>query len=218
MMNAKRTGIAVGAALVLPALATASVASASASAPESAAPPPDGVTIEVVTANGSGCPPGSATVTPSNGNTAFTVTYRKYVAWAGGDAPPTEFRKNCQLNVRVNAPDTYTYAVIGVQSRGFAHLDSEATGTQRTNYYFQGDSRSTSVVHALEGPYGGAWRFTDRTDPAERIYKPCGKERNLNINTELRVRPGSDRSETSLMAMGSTYGNAIYHLAWKRCD
>lgn len=225
MMNAKRAGIAVGAALLLPALATASsaaaasaTASAPASAPASAAavPPPRGVTMAVVTVNGSGCPPGTAKVTPSHGNAAFTVTYDSYVAWAGGAAPPTDFRKNCQLNVRVDAPDDYTYAVIGITHRGFGHLKSEVTGMKRTNYYFQGDSRSQSVTHTLNGPYNKSWRFADRTDPDERIYKPCGKDRNLNINSELRVTPGG--SETSFMAMESENANAIYHLAWKRCS
>lgn len=169
------------------------------------------------TINGSGCPAGTTKVTPSHGNTAFTVTYQKYVAWAGGDAPPTEFRKNCQISVDVQAPEDYTYAVIGIVSRGFAHVEEGATALRRTNYYFQGHSESQSVTHELKGPYNANWRFTDRTDPRGRIYKPCGEARNLNINTELRVNKGNS-TESSFIAMESSYGNAVYQLAWKRCD
>ncbi|MFI0480221.1 DUF4360 domain-containing protein [Actinomadura sp. 9N215] len=219
MKNAKRAAIAVGAALLLPTLATATTASASIDPPASSetAPPPGKVTIGVETINGSGCPAGTTKVEPSQGNAAFTVVYDKYVAWAGGDAPPTEFRKNCHISVDVNAPEGYTYAVVGIVSRGFAHVEEGATAQRRTNYYFQGDAKNTSVSHELKGPYDDNWRFADRTDPAQRVYKPCGAERNLNINTELRVNKGSS-SKSSFIAMESAYANAVYQLDWKRCD
>jgi hypothetical protein len=214
MKNTKRTAIAVSAALVLPASAAAH--SALASSTTSAAPPPGSVTMEVVTVDGSGCPPGTATVTPSHDGAALTVTYRRYAAWAGGTAPPTAFRQNCQLNVRVTGPEGYTYAVTGTESRGYAHLQRGTSALQRTNYYFQGDSRSQSVSHTLQGPYDDDWHFTDTTDPSTRVYKPCDADRNLNINTELRVSP-DDGSETSFIAMESTYADAVYHLTWKHC-
>ena len=213
MKNVKRAAVAVGAALALPVLATVPSAAAD------DVPPPDGVAVEVVTVNGSGCPDGTATVTPSRDNTAFTVAYQQYVAWAGGAAPPTDFRKNCQLNVRVSGPDGYTYAVTGIEHRGYAHLEPKASGLKRTTYYFQGDSRSRAVSHDLQGPYDDSWRFVDRIDPADRVYKPCGADRNLNINTEVRVDAGgSDPAKTSFVAMESSYADTVYHLAWKRCS
>src|SRR5690606_30490162 len=60
-------------------------------------PPPDKIVIKVATVNGSGCPQGTTAVAVSEDNTAFTVTYSDYLAQAGGDSPPTAFRKNCQL-------------------------------------------------------------------------------------------------------------------------
>ncbi|TDD23031.1 DUF4360 domain-containing protein [Actinomadura sp. KC06] len=218
MKNATRTAIAVGAALLLPTLATATAASASIDPPAADAPPvPSKVTIGVETINGSGCPAGTTKVTPSHGNTAFTVTYDKYVAWAGGGAPSTDFRKNCQLSVQVDAPEGYTYAVVGIESRGYAHLEAGATAVRRTNYYFQGNSESQTVTHTLKGPFDDDWRFADKTDTQGRIFKPCGKDRNLNINTELRVDAG-DSAKSSFIAMESARGNSVYHLVWKRCD
>jgi hypothetical protein len=46
-------------------------------------PPTDHIVIDVVTVNGSGCPPGSAAVAVSPDNTAFTVTYSQYLAQVG---------------------------------------------------------------------------------------------------------------------------------------
>ncbi|WP_344904134.1 DUF4360 domain-containing protein [Actinomadura meridiana] len=239
MMNAKRLGIALGAAVLVPAVATvayvgtngadavtAGPVAAAEPAPDApefepvpdAAPAPRDVTIQVETILGSGCPAGTTKVVPTHNNAAFTVIYQKYMAWAGGEAPPTEFRRNCQINVKVNAPEGYTYAVVGVVSRGAAHVEKGATALRSTNYYFQGSSENVSVNHEINGPYDGAWRFRDRTDPAKRVYAPCGKERNLNINTQLRIDKGdSDAKKPSFIAMESTNADAVYHLTWKRC-
>ncbi|WP_165969062.1 DUF4360 domain-containing protein [Actinomadura sp. KC06] len=223
MMNTRRLGIVVGAAVLLPALATATYAAASASetSPETGTEsqlvqPPDGVTMDVVTVLGSGCPAGTARVTPSDDGDGFTVSFDKYLAWGGGDAPPTDFRKNCQLNVRVNHPENYTYAVVGISSRGFAHVEPGASAVRRTSYYFQGSSETRSVTHTIEGPSNRSWRFNDRIPRSERVYKPCGENRNLNINTEVRVNAG-DSEEPSFIAVESVNADAAYHLTWRRC-
>ncbi|WP_165964490.1 DUF4360 domain-containing protein [Actinomadura sp. KC216] len=213
-------GIVVGAAVLLPALATASYAAASSETnPETGAEQawaPRGATLEVVTVLGSGCPAGTAKVTPSNGGSAFTVTFDNYLAWGGGDAPPTEFRKNCQLNVKVGAPEGWTWAPIGISSNGFAHIQEGASAVRRTSYYIQGSSETRSVSHTIEGPSNRSWRFNDRIPRDELVYKECGADRNLNINTEVRVNAG-DSGRPSFIAVESAYANANYHLAWKRC-
>ncbi|NJC68544.1 DUF4360 domain-containing protein [Planosporangium thailandense] len=184
-------------------------------------PPPDKIVIDVATVNGSGCRPGSAAVAVAPDNTAFTVTYSEYLAQVGIGAKPTDFRKNCQLNLIVHVPQGFTYAIAQADYRGFAHLEKGATGLERANYYFQGQSQTAYVQHPFSGSYNDDWHTTDSVDATALVFKPCGEERNLNINTELRVAAGSsDPSKTnSFMSMDSTDGaiNTIYHFAWKSC-
>jgi hypothetical protein len=186
-----------------------------------APPPGDRITIDVVTVNGSGCPDNSAAVAVSPDNTAFTVTYSQYLAQVGLGAAPTDWRKNCQVNLRVNVPSGFTYAVAQADYRGFAHLEPGATGLQRANYYFQGMSPTAYINHPFTGPISDDWQNTDTTDVAALVYAPCGERRNFNINTELRVGAGtSDPTKTtSFIAMDSTDGNieTTYHFAWKKC-
>ncbi|MBT2207218.1 DUF4360 domain-containing protein [Actinomadura sp. NEAU-AAG7] len=209
-MNAKRTAIVLAGALGLAALTTA---------PASAAPPiPDGVSVEVAAVNGSGCPQGTSSVVISEDRTAFTVSYSDYLAYDGGNAPPADSRKNCQISLRVNAPDNYTYAISGVEHRGFAGLERGTSGLLRTNYYFQGHPGNQLVDHALKGPYVDGWQFDDQIPVQQLVYKPCGESRNLNLNTELRVDAGSsDGDKMSFLSMDSTHGSARYDFAWKRC-
>ncbi|MGH8795066.1 MAG: DUF4360 domain-containing protein [Stackebrandtia sp.] len=182
-------------------------------------PPPDRIVIDVATVNGSGCAPGTAAVAVSGDNEAFTVTYSEYLAQAGGDSDPTDFRKNCQINLKVHVPQGFTYAIASADYRGFGHLESGAGGLQKASYYFQGMSETTTSSHDMKGPYSDNWQYRDETDVDQLVYKPCGEDRNFNINTELRVSAGADSAKKSFMAMDSTDGaiNTLYHFAWKTC-
>ncbi|MFD9129271.1 DUF4360 domain-containing protein [Kitasatospora sp. NPDC059571] len=184
-------------------------------------PPSDRIVIDVATVNGSGCPAGTAAVAVSPDNTAFTVTYSDYLAQVGVGSKPTDFRKNCQLDLRVHVPQGFTYAIASADYRGFAHLEKGATGLQRAAYYFQGSPQTSALEHRYNGPLDDSWQATDSVPVAALVWAPCGEERNFNINTELRVSGGSSDTghTTSFMTMDSTDGdiNTVYHLAWKSC-
>ncbi|ONI88982.1 hypothetical protein ALI144C_05630 [Actinosynnema sp. ALI-1.44] len=184
-------------------------------------PPPDRIIIDVATVNGSGCRPGTAAVAVSADNEAFTVTYSEFMAQVGVGALPTDFRKNCQISLKVHVPQGFTYAVAQADYRGFAHLERGANGLERANYYFQGMSPTSFVNHPLNGAMSDDWQFTDKTDIAALVYHPCGEQRNFNINTELRVNAGTSdpKKTTSFIAMDSTDGsiNTTYHFHWKTC-
>ncbi|GGT61290.1 DUF4360 domain-containing protein [Actinomadura citrea] len=178
------------------------------------------MTIEIATVNGSGCPAGTAAVAVSEDKEAFTVTYSDYLAQAGGSSGPTDFRKNCQISMKVHVPQGFTYAISSTDYRGFASLEPGASAVEKASYYFQGMSQTSAVSHPLKGQYADNWQFTDTNDVAQLVYKPCGEERNFNVNTELRVLKGtSDPAKTSFISMDSTDGSikTTYHFAWKQC-
>jgi hypothetical protein len=213
----------LAAALFVSSMAAGTATSAAADAPDvalAAVAPPGRITVDVVTVNGSGCPAGTAQVNVAPDNSAFTVTYSDYTASVGAGTGATDFRKNCQLGLQVNVPSGFTYAIAQADYRGYAYLERGATAVQRANYYFQGQSATTTVSHSFSGYMDADWQTTDETDVAALVFKPCGADVNFNINTSLRVSAGtSDPSTTSLMTMDSTDGSVstIYHFAWKAC-
>lgn len=184
-------------------------------------PPPGAVTVDVVTVNGSGCSAGTAAVAVSPDNTSFHVMYSDYVAAVGVGTRPTDFRKNCQLNLKVNVPQGFTFAIAQIDYRGFAHLERGATGTWRGSYYFAGMPATMNKSHTWQGPLDDNWQATDTVDIGMLPYRPCGVPANLNVNTELRVSAGTSdpKTTTSYMSMDSTdaYFATAYHLVWKRC-
>ncbi|GAA2703449.1 DUF4360 domain-containing protein [Actinoplanes palleronii] len=198
---------------------------AGAATPASAAParppvPSDDMVIDVVSANGSGCPLGTAAVTVSPDNKAFTVSYSEFTAQVGAGAKPTDFRKNCQLGLNVHVPQGYTYAIANTDYRGFAHLERGASATQTAFYYFQGERQTTKSRNTFTGPVDSDWQRTDTVAVSSLSFLPCGEQRYLNVNTELRVAAGSsDKKKTSFVTMDSTDGNldTVYRVAWKKC-
>jgi len=187
---------------------------------EPAGPPPGKVTIEPQTVNGSGCPAGSTDVLAHPDNTSFSVTYSQYLAQVGPQSQPTDFRQNCQISLRVSYPQGYTFAIHKVDYYGFAHLQAGARGMEQASFYFQGSPQTERRSHTFTGPYSDNWRATDVIATEQLVWAPCGMQRNLNINTELRVSAGtSDKSRTSFMTMDETRSkvSTIYQFAWKEC-
>jgi hypothetical protein len=186
-----------------------------------AAAPTDKIVIDVATVNGTGCPLGTAAIAVSPDNTAFTVTYSNYLAQVGVGALPTDIRKNCQLNLVVHVPSGFTYAIDDTQYRGFASLAKGATAQLRANYYFQGYPQTVYAVHPITAVGANDWQFDDSVGIASLSYRPCGDNRNLNINTELRVAAGTSnlKTTTSFASMDSTDGSitTLYHFSWKSC-
>ncbi|MGP3984232.1 DUF4360 domain-containing protein [Streptomyces sp. KR80] len=183
--------------------------------------PSDKIEIELATVNGSGCKKNTTAVAVAPDNTAFTVTYSEYLAQVGVGAKPVDFRKNCQLSLVVHVPQGFTYAIAKVDYRGFAYLEKGATGMEKANYYFQGSQETVPRTHTFDGPYNDNWQASDAIDVAELVWAPCGKKRNFNINTELRVDKGTSdtATTTSFMTMDSTDASVstIYRFAWKQC-
>ena len=221
--------LTIGAALLVSFAAIATPATAAPASPPNdkpataapAPPPNDKMVIDVVAANGSGCPSNTAEVTVAPDSTAFTVTYSQFTAQVGPGAKPTDFRKNCQLGLNVHVPHGYTYAIAGTDYRGFAHLAAGAFASETAFYYFQGEPQTTRIRHNFTGYTDGDWQRTDTVGIASLSFLRCGDERYLNVNTELRVSGGwSNLSKnTSFLTMDSTDGriDTVYHVAWEKC-
>jgi hypothetical protein len=183
-------------------------------------PPPDKVTVQVVTVNGSGCPKDTVQVAVSPDNTAFTVTYSAYTATVGPDSKPTDARKNCQAALQVNVPNGFSYGIVKVDYRGYAQLAKGATALLKSGYYFQGNSSTDTREHPYNGELSDNWTATDSTEWAQIVWSPCTEVRNFNINTELRANKGtSAKTDTSYITMDSLDADfqTKYHFAWKPC-
>jgi hypothetical protein len=212
-------GRAISAALAMAlalALPGSAYAGASDSTAEAEAAPAEAIRIDVVAANGSGCPPGTLRVIGNPDRTGFRIRYSSFLAEAGGTAEVSDRRKNCQTAVLVTVPAGWTFAIASAEYRGRARLDAGATALHRTSYYWQGASESSQADTSLAGPMNGLWRSEDKA--YADVYRPCEEQRILNINTELRVDEGTS-SRRNTISMNASEGDVdtLFNFAWRRC-
>ncbi|KAK4240088.1 hypothetical protein C8A03DRAFT_42373 [Achaetomium macrosporum] len=167
---------------------------------------------------GSGCPAGSVSGQLSSDLTTLTLLYANFVAQAGKDISPSNYRKNCQLNVKLKYPSGWQFSVFKADYRGYAQIPAGDTGTCKATYYFSGDSRQISSTMTLKGPYDDNYIKTDQFGVESTVWSPCGLEGLLNINSEVRLSP-MDATKPALMTVDSTdlRFTQVHYLQWQKC-
>lgn len=179
---------------------------------------PDYVEIKNIVYAGSGCPAGTVAENLSPDKQAFTLLFDNYIAEVGPGVSAREKRKNCQINVTLDFPQGWTFAIADVDYRGYASLDRGVTGVQQAAYYFQGESQTGTLQTTLRGPVDKDFHIRDSLALSALVWAPCGAKRSLNINSQIRLDSHS-RSATGLLTTDSIDGSVqtIYNLKWKRC-
>ena len=154
------------------------------------------IQIKVVNVNGNGCRPGTAAVAVSPDSTAFTVTYSDYTAEVGKGIKEKQAERVCNLKLKVGVPKGYTYAIVGVQYRGFGQMEQGTTAQEHASYKFEGGN-TVSMSHNIVTPLDGDW---ETTDSSPSVFEPCGKQRRLPSKptswwapARTRTRPASSR-------------------------
>lgn len=134
------------------------------------------VSITGVAYAGSGCPAGSVAGQLATDLTTITLLYDSFVAQAGPGIQASEYRKNCQLNVKLQYPQGWQFSVFKSDYRGYAQVPDGDTGTVKSTYYFSGDSKQVRYSHtsfSKRGRHSYILGVNKRTDKSmERRLQP----------------------------------------------
>lgn len=176
------------------------------------------VTIQGIAFAGSGCPAGSVSGQLSSDLTTITLLYSSFVAQAGQGISASNYRKNCQLNVKIKYPQGYQFSIFKADYRGYAQIPKGDTGTCKATYYFSGSSQQVSSTLVIKGPFDDNYLKTDQFGVESTVWSPCGLEGLLNINSEVRLSP-MDAVKPALLTVDSTdlRFTQIHHLQWQKC-
>jgi hypothetical protein len=183
-------------------------------------PVPSGheVQIKSISFAGTGCPAGTVAGQLSSDLTTLTLLFSQYTAQAGTGIKPTEYRKNCQLNIKIQYPQGWQFSVFKADYRGYAYIPKGDTGTCKATYYFSGQTSQISSTMTITGPYDDNYIKTDQFGLQSTVWSPCGLEGMLNINSEVRISP-LDATLSALMTVDSTdlKFEQIHYLQWQSC-
>ncbi|KAF2820735.1 hypothetical protein CC86DRAFT_304601 [Ophiobolus disseminans] len=196
------------------ALAAATVATP---VPGAASAAPSSFRITNVVSAGSGCPQGSIDVKWTD-NKIFPIYFnREFTAKVGSGKDVVDSRKNCQINLKLEYEQGFSFAVYSADYAGWADLDNGVTGTVKATYYFSGEQDQTSSAVTLDGPFHGKYYKSD--DVPLAVWSPCGKgEALFNVNSEVYLNPIATPAQGVLASTreGGRLTNNLY-FQWKKC-
>lgn len=177
------------------------------------------VRIRSINYAGTGCPAGSVSQNVSPDLQAFTLLFDEFVAEVGPGVSLGKGRRNCQIAVDLDFPSGWSYSVATLDYRGYVNLESGVVADQSAAYYFQGQGATARLNTPMYGPVSRDYQIRDTLGLAAQVWAPCGMQRALNINTQIRLsaQPGRRGLITTDSIDGQMKTLYRYGLTWQRC-
>jgi hypothetical protein len=159
-----------------------------------------------VSANGTGCPAGTWTAQVAEDGHGFLV---RFSAFEASIAPGKVLDvSDCQLAIKIDAPEGISYSVSKLNFAASELLDQEGmTARQTVKHYFQGDP-VTGVEHTREiaGPTSPEpYSLQDSIGEDDAVWSPCGAARDLNVSLRLMVRNNPAKTGTGKLGASGAW-------------
>jgi hypothetical protein len=182
-------------------------------------PNPNQVYIKRITYAGNGCADGTVSRTVAPDAKSFSLIFDDFTVEAGPGIPAGKSQSKCKITVDLKYPQGWSYTLFKFDYRGYASLQSGLTGYQNSKYYFQSNpSEYVTFNSTFTGPYDNDFTFSDEILLDEETWAPCGKQRALNVETDLSI--SGNTTNEGLITVDSIDGKLthIYGIKWERCE
>lgn len=172
---------------------------------EARVPPGGGnaLKLQSLVFNGSGCPQGSAPRYQIQGDVLWLTFPAEFTAESGPDVTPAQRRKNCIATLRF-APSLQSYAIESLAFGANASLPDDADAKLNISWFYEGQGQTASFAETLTGPWNDEWYagFSQPFRPSELLWKPCGPERALSINSSILLSDSAYDALAQLRVLG----------------
>ena len=156
-------------------------------------PDPNGVYVADVTAEGTGCAPGTWRASLASDGKAFTITFSDYQVSLSEDDERDRKSLNCAIKIAMNSPKGLSYAVSHFSYQGYAYLEEGVQGTLNTFYDFEGQAIAVggaprgARTDSFKGVRDDDFLFVHDVATRDQVFSACGTQRNLMIQTSLQM-------------------------------
>jgi hypothetical protein len=183
------------------------------------APNPNEVYIANYQYTGNGCQNGSVATLLSGDAKVLTLLFDSFLVEARGGpwGGSTRMQKSCKVDIQLQVPQGYSYAIFNVNTRGFASLSNHDAEARLASRYAFG-TRSLELGRVdMRGPYTGDYD-SNRSAPLESlVWSACGENRMLTLTTDIEAKA---RSLARAMLTVDSVDASItqeYGIRWRTC-
>lgn len=163
--------------------------------------------------DGSGCPPGTATVALSPDRDELSILFREYIAET--EEGRQMARKTCNFAVPIRIPSGLRVAVYQVDYRGYRDIPWGGRGEFTRSYFFAGQTgnRTTDTFSDSSGS------FLFRDSVSRLVWSECGNTGTIaRSNTSIVARKRSSYSTPeAYMAVDTADAEIRFYLVWESC-
>ncbi len=164
------------------------------------------IKITSVVSNGSGCAPGTVSVTSTSDNKQIAVLFSKYKAITNSISQVAS--ADCNVAIGLAANRGLSVAIVGIDWRGTAYADMNSYVNFHREFFFSG---STGPSSDTEWSGDAFENFFLEDDPRYVIYSPCdGRPLIARMDTAATVT-----GPNSLFSLRSADVNARLFLTLK---
>ena len=171
------------------------------------------IKIEELSYSGSGCDAGSGVTHVSDDKLAYTSFFDSFTSTVDSPSRRNLNQKYCDLNFRLSAPNGWSYALMGVDVRGYAQTDARSSAKIEVSY----QTRRAFIpvkVKSIGGSFADDYLVRTQAPAVLSTWSECGVTQNFNIRTTVTTRGFS--ATTSVDSIDGQLRDGI-HVIWRRC-
>lgn len=207
--------------------------------PSSFVPPPAGISLNVLNADGNGCFPIAANVSFQRDGNSLSIDYSNFIAYTDFSLGFFDDR-GCELVLQVSYPPNYSFYIhdpafdgnVTLGTGGVAEFDTYSffgpwladtnkmvTSRSKPNWNHKLTKAQDADQIQLMGPYNGTYTAFSSSDVTRKWQAPCGStSANLTIVTRLFALGGTLTSDSAPPTTANIdHKSTVFDVTWTSC-
>ena len=173
----------------------------------------DPIRVESLMYEGSGCPAGSAAMNISPDGAAFTLLFDSFNLEIEPGPPKKQRTRECAVGALLRAPLGWSWAIVGVDFRGYVSLQSGVSATVESSFRFnrqRADERQAPPLEThLVGPIDRDCTLHADTPPLQIDWSKCGGRADFTSRRVEGKAPGAGGLESDTGLSGRSGGLSL---------
>jgi|GEM_PF-1362166 len=177
------------------------------------------ISMKEISFAGTGCSSANTAASISPDGQALTVFFNEFsVASDGSQKRLTTQRRYCDLNIKLEAPQGWSYAIMGVDYRGYAALNARSTVGLTTSVKTDTRGWKSLKTSYFRGPLADEYLENKNMSVDTSSWSPClARKRYLKLRTVVDLWSAARNAD--LFTIDSIDGELSqkFNIQWRQC-